>query len=411
MRTSFGKTQHTNCESRITFHVSRFTHHVSTLLALAGVLAACQLQTAMADDQPEQTGGGGGGGFGGGGSFGGGGFGVAGTGSNGSAIIVKSFEPMAGDPPARHDRSWLGVGVEEAPEALTSQLSLAPGVGLVVIYVAPDSPGAKAGLEKNDLLVELEGQPLVHPAQLRKLVQVRKEGDKIELGFYRAGKKQTVPATLAKAPPGYGLLEDGDALRGDLNALWRPFRTQPMTQQYQETMKAYRDQLGHLKIDQTKVQEEVRHSLEQARRAMEEALRYSTNVTADATSKALRELRRLGIAADTGSTVTVRSSGDKVRSMVKADESGTYVIVSNPKPRLTAHDKEGKLLFDGEIDTPEQREKVPPEVWAKVEPMLDKLSAKAEDEPGAGPRDLKHLPPRPALPRTPPPPPGTPPTL
>jgi hypothetical protein len=97
--------------------------------------------------------------------------------------------------------------------------------------------------------------------------------------------------------------------------------------------------------------------------------------------------------------------------MVKADESGTYVIVSNPKPRLTAHDKEGKLLFDGEIDTPEQREKVPPEVWEKVEPMLDKLAPKAEDEPGAGPRDLKHLPPRPALPRTPPPPPGAPPTL
>jgi hypothetical protein len=337
---------------------------------------------------------------------------VGGTGSKGSAIIVKSFEPMAeGEGPARRDRPWLGVGVEEAPEALASQLNLAPGVGLVVIYVAPDSPGAKAGLEKNDLLVELEGQPLVHPAQLRKLVQVRKEGDKVELTFYRAGKKQTISATLAKSPPGYGFLEDGDALRGDLNALWRPFRSPPMTETYQETMKAYRDQLGHLKIDQTKVQEEVRRSLEQAKKAMEEAFRYSTNVTADATSKALRELRRLGIAADTGSTVTVRSSGDKVRSMVKADESGTYVIVSNPKPRLTAHDKEGKLLFDGEIDTPEQREKVPPEIWEKVEPMLDKLRPKAEDEAGPGPRGLKRLPDRPMVPRKPQPPPGTPPTL
>jgi S1-C subfamily serine protease len=36
--------------------------------------------------------------------------------------------------------------------------------------VAPDSPAAKAGLEKNDVLAELEGQLLVVPAQLRKLV-------------------------------------------------------------------------------------------------------------------------------------------------------------------------------------------------------------------------------------------------
>jgi serine protease Do len=419
MKTPFGNRHHTTRESRSTFHVSRctphhvsrFTFHLLALLALAGILAACQLQAALADDQPGQTGGGGGGGQGGGGGFGGGGVGVAGAGSNRGVVVVKSFEPMAGEPAPRHDRSWLGVGVEEAPEALTSQLSLAPGVGLVVIYVAPDSPGAKAGLEKNDLLVELEGQALVHPAQLRKLVQVRKDGDKIELGFYRAGKKQTVSATLAKAPPGYGLLEDGDAFRHDIFALTRPLRDVPMTQQYQEAMKVYRDQLGHIKIDQTKVQEEVRHSLDQARRAMEEALRYSTNVASDAASKALRELRRLGIAADTDSTVTVRSSRDKVRSVVKADDSGTYVIVSNPKPRLTAHDKDGKLLFDGEIDTPEQREKVPPEVWEKVEPMLDKLAPKAEDEVGGRRGPAKPLPPRPPMmPRTPAPP-GNPPAI
>jgi hypothetical protein len=395
--------------SRIALQVSRFTHHVSTLLMLAGIFAACQFQTALADDDAgntdstsvvvHQTGGGGT-------------MTVHANGSNNGTVVVKSIEPLAeDDQPARRDRPWLGVGVDEAPEALASQLKLAPGVGLVVIYVAPDSPGAKAGLEKNDVLVEFEGQQLVHPTQLRKLVRVRKDGDKVELTLYRAGKKQTVTAALGKAPTGYGLLEDGDTLRGDLNAIWRPLRDLPMTQAYQEAMKTYKDQLGHLKIDQTKVQEEVRRSMDQAKRALEEAMRYSTNVTADATAKALRELRRLGIASDTGSTVTVRSSGDNIRSIVKTDESGTYVIVSNPKPQLTAHDKDGTLLFDGEIDTPEQRSKVPPEVWKKVEPMLEKLAATPEDEPDAGPHGLKHLPARPIAPPTPPTPPGAPPSL
>ena len=83
-------------------------------------------------------------------------------------------------------------------------------------YVAPDSPGAKAGLQKNDVLVELEGQLLVHPAQLRKLVQVHKEGDTVELVFYRAGKKQTVSATLGRPPPDSAALEDEHPWKGEL---------------------------------------------------------------------------------------------------------------------------------------------------------------------------------------------------
>jgi PDZ domain len=405
MKTFRHTRQHTTGVSRITFHASRFPRW---LLALAATLMACQLQPARADDPEPQAGSAAVTAQSGAGA---GGIAVTTTGPNHGAVVVKTIEPLAeGGPPPRRNPPWLGVGVEEASEALTSQLKLDPGVGLVVIYVAPDSPAAKAGLEQNDVLVEFDKMPLVHPAQLRRLVQVRKEGDKVELGFYRAGKKQTVSATLAKAPPGYGLLEDGEALRGDLYALTHPFRTPPAAEAYHDLMKAYRDQLGNLKIDQGKVQEEVRRSLEQARRAMEIAMRYSTNVASEATAKALKELQRYGIMTDTGSSVTVRSSGDRVRSIVKADESGTYVIVSNPKPRLTAHDKDGKLLFDGEIDTPEQRAKVPPEVWEKVEPMLDKLAPKAEDEPGAGPGPSRPLPPRPDGPRTPPPP-GTPPTL
>jgi PDZ domain len=314
-------------------------------------------------------------------------------------VIVKTFEPLAEDESRpRLPRAWLGVGVEEASEALSSQLKLGPGVGLVVTYVTPESPAAKAGLEENDVLVEFEGQQLVHPAQLRKMVQVRKEGDKVELGYYRAGKQQTAKVILGKAPPGYGLLENGEALKGDLADLSRQFQAWPPGEAWRDALHAYRDQLGNFRIDQRKVQEEVRRSVEQARKAMEDAMRYSTNAASEATAKALRELRRLGAMPDTGSSVTVRSSGDRVRSIVKADESGTIVIVSNPKPHLTVHDKEGKLVFDGEIDTPEQRAKVPPEVWEKAEPMLDKLAQKGD----------RGLPPLPAVPKRVPPPPESP---
>jgi hypothetical protein len=58
---------------------------------------------------------------------------------------------------------------------------------------------------------------------------------------------------------------------------------------------------------------------------------------------------------------------------VKADDTGTYVIVANPGKHLTVHDESGKLTFDGEIETSEQQATVPREIWDKVEPMVNKI--------------------------------------
>jgi hypothetical protein len=93
--------------------------------------------------------------------------------------------------------------------------------------------------------------------------------------------------------------------------------------------------------------------VDEARKAMQDALRSSSNAAWAPAVKALKEIQRSGPFSEGGSSVTVRSTGQRVKSIVKADESGTLVLVCNPKPHLTAHDKGGKLVFDGEIDTPE----------------------------------------------------------
>jgi len=145
-------------------------------------------------------------------------------------------------------------------------------------------------------------------------------------------------------------------------------------------MKALHSTLGNMQINTEQVQEEVRRSMEQARKAWQDAMRATSNANLAPALKALRQLYRSGVDVENNASVTVRSADQRVKSVVKADESGTIVLVSNPKPHLTAHDKDGKLLFDGEIDTPEQRAKVPPELWEKVEPLLEKVAPQAEDE-------------------------------
>src|ERR1051326_3203056 len=83
-------------------------------------------------------------------------------------VIIDRNESRAEEEPTAKTTAWLGISTAEASEALTAQLDLKPGVGLVVTYVVGESPAAKAGLLKNDVLVSFDDQSLVHPAQLRK---------------------------------------------------------------------------------------------------------------------------------------------------------------------------------------------------------------------------------------------------
>src|SRR5690242_20634972 len=93
-----------------------------------------------------------------------------------NGITLVAIEPE-GSRKTRKQIAWLGVSTEEAPDLLTSQLGLQAGAGLLITYVAADSPAAKAGLQKNDVLVQLEDQLLLYPAQLRKLVRMHKDGE------------------------------------------------------------------------------------------------------------------------------------------------------------------------------------------------------------------------------------------
>jgi len=85
------------------------------------------------------------------------------------------------------------------------------------------------------------------------------------------------------------------------------------------------------------------------------------------------------VVLDDKADVVVRSSGHNTKSMVKSDDSGTIVLIGNPRLYLTAHDKEGKLLFDGPIESSDERAKVPPELWDRVEPLVRQMRPDAED--------------------------------
>ena len=124
---------------------------------------------------------------------------------NGSASLKLTSSARENTGP----KTWLGVVLDELSPEVASQLPLDPGTGLIVEHVTPDSPAARAGVQKHDVLVRLGDQVLIAPKQLQTLVANRKAGETVEIALLRKGQPQTVTATLATHQHGDGLGDHG----------------------------------------------------------------------------------------------------------------------------------------------------------------------------------------------------------
>ncbi|MFB3892566.1 MAG: S1C family serine protease [Phycisphaerae bacterium] len=115
-----------------------------------------------------------------------------------AAEKTKGAEPKA--PPAVAPKpdmvAYLGVSTVPVGPELDHQVGLPRGVGLMVEGVMPDSPAAKAGILRYDVLWKLDDQVLIDMHQFRVLVWTHKPGDRVKLTYFRNGKSEVADATL-----------------------------------------------------------------------------------------------------------------------------------------------------------------------------------------------------------------------
>ena len=114
-------------------------------------------------------------------------------------------------------RPRLGITVQSIrayPEQVRSRLSL-PASGVAVIDVAPGSAADEAGLRPSDMAVdvggrtlpvpqdvitEIDGEPVGSPGDLQRAVFAKDEGDTVTLTVLRDGEEITVDVTLSVVP-------------------------------------------------------------------------------------------------------------------------------------------------------------------------------------------------------------------
>lgn len=109
---------------------------------------------------------------------------------------ATSIEIRTDAPETKKERvTYLGIALAPLPSALAGQLGLETTMGFVA-SVVPGSPAEKAGLQKNDVLIRLDDEPLGDMSQLEKLISARKEGDRITLHYIRRAQPGTTEVTL-----------------------------------------------------------------------------------------------------------------------------------------------------------------------------------------------------------------------
>jgi Do/DeqQ family serine protease len=95
-------------------------------------------------------------------------------------------------------RAWMGVNLAELTPELAEGFGIRGSQGVVVQGLVPGQPAARAGLKRNDVIVELDGQPVTDLQKFRLKVADMPVGSQVSLVVLRDGTRVPVRLTLAE---------------------------------------------------------------------------------------------------------------------------------------------------------------------------------------------------------------------
>ena len=114
----------------------------------------------------------------------------------------KLIEALGGERVARFAQAgkfWLGLKCAPVSPALRSQLNLSAKQGLLVEEVVVESPAAKTGIKRYDVLLEAGDRKISNLEGLVQQVQAAKKSE-MTITLIRGGKQMTVQVTPAERP-------------------------------------------------------------------------------------------------------------------------------------------------------------------------------------------------------------------
>ena len=114
-------------------------------------------------------------------------------------------------------RGWLGVSIQDVDDKLASALDLGVKRGVLVSDVSKGSPAARAGLQRGDVIVAMNGEEMASTRKLRNRIAAAGPKAAVTLEIVRHGARKKLSVALEPLPealagptsdaPGEGALE------------------------------------------------------------------------------------------------------------------------------------------------------------------------------------------------------------
>ncbi|MDH7503352.1 MAG: PDZ domain-containing protein [Verrucomicrobiota bacterium] len=276
---------------------------------------------------------------------------------------------------------FLGVQLGPVDPALAAQLGLEEGTGALVNAVVDESPAAKAGIKRHDVIVKIEGETVRGPGDVVKRISDRKNGDKIKLELLRGGKKVEAKAVLTeKAGPSPEPRRLRDALKSIKELEYR----------FVPRLRVYSTRPEEHQADEIVIQ------LEEEDVGNGKTVRSRSEVRTGGVPKpGLRH----SIVTKGGDVPKPPMPGHKTRVIVVRTENDVTTVREEDGERfVTVKDLNDKVIFDGKVNSEADKATLPAEVRERLDRIDRDIRAREKD--GLFENDVREL--RVPLPPTPP---------
>jgi serine protease Do len=97
-------------------------------------------------------------------------------------------------------RGYLGVGIQDLTPDMAAKFNAPDHLGALVRDVTPDSPGEAAGLQRGDVIREVNGDRVRDTRELRLKISGTAPGESVKLAVLRDGSEKALTAKLGELP-------------------------------------------------------------------------------------------------------------------------------------------------------------------------------------------------------------------
>jgi len=246
--------------------------------------------------------------------------------------------------------TFFGVSASTLSKGMSEQLNLPGGIHLSVDQVLPDSPAEQAGLTLYDILLELDDQILVNSDQLKALVRMKSPNDRVQLKILRKGKPMTLEVKLAESEVALNERNGSHQRffpRGSFPG--DPFSKDPFFRNHNSSIMELLKKHGFNHLP----------GISQNSPLKQDPFEIDSPLH--------------GPSSNPGNVQSFNYSSEQ-KQIITTDEQGTLEYsVKDQNKHLRATSPDGELLFDGPVNTDEDRKNLSKDLHQRLEKLESRL--------------------------------------